>query len=55
MGKVSGRNGYMNIHLPSKQDWYFINGDISCVNCFINIYTLFQFNDSSSFKVVDTT
>ena len=50
IGDVSGVNGSMNSYTIYKQDWYFNNGDLSCIIGFINMHTLSQCNESSYFK-----
>ena len=42
----------MEIKTLYQQDWYFSNGDVSCGNGFINIHSLYQYNDSITFNIM---
>ena len=50
---MSGVNGSMNSHTIYQHDLDLNNGDVSCVNVFINSHTLSPYNESSSFYVMD--
>ena len=53
IGDVSGGNGSMNSHILSQQVWDLNHCDVICGNGFINIHTLYQFNESSLFNDTD--
>ena len=50
IGDASGGIVSMNRHSHFQQDWDLDSSEVSCVNGFINIYTLSQCNKSSSFN-----
>ena len=53
MIEVSGGNCYMNNHTLSQHYFYYNNGDVSSGYAFINRHTLYQCDDSSTFKDMD--